>query len=345
MTLPPPALQPGQAIGVVSPSFGAAGLFPHRTEQALRFITFLGYQVKFAQHALNHQNWASDSPQNRAADLHELFLDPQVGAIVAGIGGDHSCQLLPYLDFDLIKAHPKIFMGYSDITVLNLAIWQQTGLGTINGPALITDFAEQPAMFAYTQNYLFKLITQPKALGLIEPSPAWTEEFMDWSEKKDLERPRRLQTSPGWTWLKAGRAEGPLIGGCLESLDHLRGTRFWPNWQGALFFFETSEEKPSPARVDSLLSDYENMGILAQINGLLVGRPMLYSDVEKQELNQVILERCAHYTFPILTGMDFGHTAPQFPMPIGCLARMDSTAQRFEILEAAVTGAANAQKS
>jgi muramoyltetrapeptide carboxypeptidase LdcA involved in peptidoglycan recycling len=174
-------------------------------------------------------------------------------------------------------------------------------------------------------------------VGQITPAPTWTEEFQDWAQQLDRVRPRRLQDSPGWTWLKPGFAQGPLVGGCLESLDHLRGTRFWPEWRGAIFFFETSEEAPPPERVDSLLMDYENMGILPQLAGMIVGRPMRYSENQKKELLEVLLARTKHYDFPIIAGMDFGHTAPQFILPLGCQAEIDRARQRFAILEPAVS--------
>jgi muramoyltetrapeptide carboxypeptidase LdcA involved in peptidoglycan recycling len=146
-----------------------------------------------------------------------------------------------------------------------------------------------------------------------------------------------LDGTSGWTWLKEGRAEGPLLGGCLESLQHLRGTEFWPDWENAILFLETSEEKPSPETVDAILMDYQNMGVFEKLQGLIFGRPMSYSDAEKQSLRERILERTQAYSFPIITDMDFGHTAPQLTIPLGCLARIDSHKQRFEILETAVS--------
>ena len=127
-----------------------------------------------------------------------------------------------------------------------------------------------------------------------------------------------------------------MIGGCLGSLEHLRGTRFWPEWQDAILFFETSEEAPPPERVDSLLMDYENMGVLRKLRGLIVGRPIRYTEAEKQQLREVILERTRGYVFPIVADMDFGHTAPQFTLPVGCRARIDAESQRFAIIDAAV---------
>ncbi len=266
----------------------------------------------------------------------EMFADPQIKAIIAAVGGAHSCHLLPLLDFELISHFPKVFMGFSDITVLNVAIWKKTGITTFNGPALMTDFAEYPQMFSYTREYFIKAVMREEPIGKIDPSPDWTEEFLDWNEKKDLERPRQLVNSIGWTWLKGGEAEGRLIGGCLESLQHLRGTDYWPEWDNAIFFFELSEGRPTPETVDGILMDYQNMGVFEKINGLVIGRPMRYSDAEKQMLRERVLERTQGYSFPIITDMDFGHTSPQFTIPLGCLARIYSKEQCFEIVETAV---------
>jgi len=143
------------------------------------------------------------------------------------IGGDHSCQLLPYLDYNLIRHHPKIFMGFSDITVLNVALWSRTGLVTFNGPALLTDFGEYPRMQEYSERNFLKVVTDPHPAGVMFPSPGWTEENSRWPASKELERQRDLLPSPGWLWLQPGVATGRLIGGYIESLQHLRGTGFW----------------------------------------------------------------------------------------------------------------------
>jgi muramoyltetrapeptide carboxypeptidase LdcA involved in peptidoglycan recycling len=105
---------------------------------------------------------------------------------------------------------------------------------------------------------------------------------------------------------------------------------------GAILFFETSEEVPPPAWVDAVLQDYENMGVLERLSGMLVGRPYRYTDVQKEELHAVLLERTRRYDFPIVADLDFGHTSPQLTLPIGCLAEIDVPRQRFRILEAAV---------
>jgi muramoyltetrapeptide carboxypeptidase LdcA involved in peptidoglycan recycling len=333
----PRLLKPGDLIGIISPSWGGPAVFPHRLQAGIRQIEALGFRAAAAPHAKNLRGFVSDTAENRAEDIHRLFENSEVMAIISSIGGDHSCHLLPYLDFDLIKRHPKIFMGFSDTTVLNVAIYAKTGMVTFNGPAVMTDFAEQPHMYGYTERWMRKVLCSPTPAGVIEPAEVWTEEFLDWGEKKDLERPRRMNSSPGWTWLKPGKAEGRLLGGCIESLQHLRGTPFWPDWSQTILFFETSEEKPSPEKVDGILMDYENMGILQQIRGMLIGRPMKYDLEEKQTLRDVLMERTRKYSFPIVADMDFGHNSPQITLPLGCLARIDSNNRRFELIEAAVS--------
>jgi muramoyltetrapeptide carboxypeptidase LdcA involved in peptidoglycan recycling len=331
-----PKLISGDTVGIISPSWGGAGAFPHRVEGGIRQLRSLGFKVKMAPHALNQAGYVSDTAENRASDIHALFHDPEVKALIAAIGGDHACHLLPLLDYGLIRRHPKIVLGFSDMTVLNVAIWQKTGLVTFNGPALLTDFAEYPQMLDYTATYFLKTVADARPVGAIEPAETWTEEFLDWGEKKDLERPRILEPSTGWVWLKPGTVEGRLIGGCLESLQHLRGTEYWPNWVGAILFFETGEEKPLPETVDGLLMGYYNMGVLAKLKGLLVGRPMGYSAAEKQMLHEIILERTRPFDFPVIAEMDFGHTSPQITLPIGCQARIETPARRFEIIESGV---------
>jgi len=332
----PPRLRKGDTVGIVSPSWGGGAEYPHRVERGVEYLESSGFRVRIAPHAMNSVGYVSDTAHNRASDIHAMFGDPEVRAIVATIGGDHSCHLLPLLDFDLIRKYPKIFMGYSDVTVLNVAIWQMTGLVTFNGPALMVELAEYPEVFEYTERHMLKVLCSAEPVGRVEPSAWWTEELLDWGEKEDLTRARAGEASSGWTWLKGGKAEGVLVGGCLESMQHLRGTPYWPDLDGAILFLETSEEKPEPERVDGILMDYENMGVLERIRGLLFGRPMFYEPEEREQLYEVILERTEGYGFPVVAEMDFGHTSPMFTLPVGCRAAVDADRERFEIVEPAV---------
>ena len=239
----PPRLREGDTV-VISPSWGGGAEYPHRVERGVEYLESSGFRVRIAPHAMNSAGYVSDTAENRVSDIHAMFRDPEVRAVVATISGDHSCHLLPLLDFDLIRENPKILMGYSDVMVLNVAIWQMTGLVTFNGPALMVELAEYPEVLRYTERHMLKALCSAEPIGRVEHSAWWTEEELDWGEKQDLSRARSGQASGGWTWLKGGRSEGVLVGGCLESMQHLRGTPYWPDLDGAILFLETSEEKP-----------------------------------------------------------------------------------------------------
>ena len=332
----PAALKPGNTIGIVSPAWFGGPTFVRRAERGIAELERLGYRVRVGRHAFENDGWVSASAEKRVADIHEMFADEDVQAILATIGGDHSCQLLPHLDWDLIRQNPKIFMGFSDIAVLNNAIHHETGLVTFNGPSLMTDWAEFPEMPTFAQNNALGVLTRPEPFGRIGPAPSWTEEYLDWEIGQDETRPRARHQSTGWTWIREGVAEGPVMGGCLESLQHLRGTRWWPDLDGAILFLETSEERPSPAKVDGLLMDLENMGALSKLVGMIVARPYKYSDSDRLLLHDVIRNRTREWSFPVLADVDAGHTSPIVTMPIGCKVRLDSSFEGFEILEAAV---------
>lgn len=336
VTILAPALKPGDTIGIVSPSWFGGETFVPRAQRGLAQLKRLGFQVRVGQHAFNNHGHVSDTAENRVADLHAMVADPEVKMILATIGGDHSCHLLPLVDWNLIRDHPKIFMGFSDITVLNVAIWSRTGLVTFNGPALLTDWAEFPEMPAFSSKCALSAIGAPEPMGDLAPSEWWTEEFLEWSTGEDATRPRTQSPSTGWRWLREGAAQGPLVGGCLESLQHLRGTPWWPDWTGALLFLEISEGRPSPEDVDSILMDYENMGVFDQIRGLIFARPYGYRDGDRARLHQVIIERTSRFGFPVLADTDTGHTTPLQTLPIGSNAVLDSAANRFAITEAAV---------
>ncbi|HVL24542.1 MAG TPA: S66 peptidase family protein [Thermomicrobiales bacterium] len=333
----PRALRPGDTIGIVSPSWFGGPAFVPRARRGIATLESLGYRVRVADHAFNNLGHVSDTAAKRTRDLHAMFADPEVAAILCTIGGDHSCHLLPLIDWDLIARNPKIFMGFSDITVLNNAIWSQTGLTTFNGPSLLTDWAEYPAMPEISLRSALGVLTEPRPFGDLPASDTWTDEFLDWETGEDLTRPRRQHPSGGWRWIRPGTAEGHLVGGCLESLQHLRGTRFWPNCEGAILCIETSETRPSPATLDGMLMDLENMGVFDQIAGLLVGRPYGMSPDQRDAFWAVVTERTTGFGFPVVGDLDIGHTTPLLTLPIGCRARVDSQRRRVSIVESAVT--------
>jgi muramoyltetrapeptide carboxypeptidase len=335
--LKPKALIPGDTIGIISPSwFGGASFIP-RARRGIAMLESLGYNVRIGEHAFNNHGSVSDSAHNRVLDLHSMFADDAVSAVLCTIGGDHSCHLLPLLDWSLIASHPKVFLGFSDITVLNIAIHTQTGLVTFNGPTLLTDWAEYPSMPEISKVSALRLLTRPVPFGALTPTPKWTDEFLDWETGEDTRRRRKHHQGEGWRWIRSGEATGTLIGGCLESLQHLRGTCFWPDLGGAILFVDTSEECRSPDAADAILMDYQNMGVFNEIAALLVARPYGMEPAARERFWHVIEERTEGFAFPVVGNLDFGHTTPLLTLPIGVRARVDGARGTIKILESAVT--------
>ena len=331
----PPRVRADGTVAIVSPSFGAVGAWPHRAERGSAYLESLGLSTKLMPNAARNDSWVSASAEERAADIHTAFADPEVDVVLASIGGNHSNQLLPLLDFDLIASHPKVFQGFSDNTVLCWALLVRAGLRTFYGPALTANLGEYPEVFDLTHRTMAAAWFGDEPLRY-EPAEEWTEEFLDWDQRIDLTRPRAMRPGGGWVTIREGAAEGPLIGGCLESVCwHLKGGPFWPDLEGAILFLETSEEAPSPAHVDAYLTDLEQLGAFEQASALVIGRPRDYSEEDSKTLWRVAADRTEPYGLPVLGDVDCSHTDPMLTLPLGCPARVDAGAKTFETLEPA----------
>ena len=200
----------------------------------------------------------------------------------------------------------------------------------------MTQFGEYPKPLDYTVKYFNKAIVEGK-IGKIESSKKWTDEILNWFAKKDLERSRELKENFGYNWIKKGKATGEIIGGCLHSLTHLIGTEYWPNHKDKILFIELPEGedfmKGEPlAEVDAQLCDLEIAGIFKEIKGLIVGRPFRYSQEETEKFKKIILDNTEGYNFPILFGVDIGHSDPQITIPFGVKVEIDSEKNLFEFI-------------
>jgi muramoyltetrapeptide carboxypeptidase len=334
-------LKEGDTIGIVSPSSPMAARVKHRAEKGIKMLEEMGFNVRIGKNALNVSDHTAGTPEERAEDLNDFFRDDSVNGIISFIGGFHSNQVLKHLDLDAIRNHPKVFMGYSDITVLHMAIYTKADLVTFYGPAVLTQLAENPRMLPYTEEHFRKAVMSGLPIGKASPSLEWTDEVLNWFEKKDLERPRQMKRSLGWQWLREGSGEGEILGGCITSLLHLRGTPYWPDFNGKIFFWELSESsgdftKGEPAsRIDAHLTDLELSGVFDNLKGMIIGRPFGYSQEYTEKLKEIVLQRTRQYKFPILFGIDIGHTDPIMTIPLGVKTFIDSNEDRFEILESA----------
>lgn len=333
-------LQKGATIGIAAPSSGLAGLFPHRIEKGLAAVAELGFTPLLSAHALGIKGYISSSAQERASDLNDLFRDPKVSSIICTIGGNHANQILNYLDFDLIKNNPKIFIGYSDITVLHYALRKKSNLMTFYGPCIVSEFGEYPSILPFTKEYFLKSVMMHEPIGMVPASESWTDEFLDWSAKKDLVRPRKLERSFGYEWWRQGSARAPIFGGAIPSINHLAGTEYWIDPKEMIFFIDIPEGGPGTpfplSDLDAFLTDLDNLGVFKSIVGLIIGRPYRYSSIEIAALRELVDYYTAKYSYPILYNANIGHASPIITLPLGAIVKLDSASNLFSIEESGV---------
>jgi muramoyltetrapeptide carboxypeptidase len=316
----PPALYPGDTIGLVSPSSPDAARFPRRFARAIAELQRLGYQVKIAHGTRRDGRYTAGTVAQRLDDLHEMFSDPQVKAVMTSIGGHNANHLLEGLDYDLIAARPKLLIGYSDATALLLAIWRRTGLGVVMGPQLLPQVGEFGGCLEYSARSILHVLGPESRIGPIEPSAEWTDEMLYWDQ--DDTRLRSLNFNAGPYTLRAGRATGSLVGANLPTLLRLAGTSFWPNLDRAVLLLETNGPKDI-AEFDAQLTQLRHLGVLEQVSGIGLGRFPSATRLDRSPLLvDVVDEVMGGFNGPIVAGLDVGHTDPMFVVPFGILATL-----------------------
>jgi muramoyltetrapeptide carboxypeptidase LdcA involved in peptidoglycan recycling len=342
----PRMLRPGDTVAAVTLSWGGPGTFPHRYEAGVRQLeAAFGVKVRPTPHALREPDWIARNPRARAEDLMAAFADPAVQGIIATIGGDDSIRTLPFLDLGVIRANPKVFLGFSDTTVTHFACYA-AGLGSFYGPSVMAGFGENGGVLPSLERSVRQTLFSAAPVGELTPAAeGWTVEFLDWGDPANQERRRTLTPNTGWRWLQGEHAvTGRLIGGCIEVVDWLRGTPVWPDrgaWEGAVLFLETSEEAPSPIAVTRMLRNLAASGALARAGALLFGRPG--GDMEPERFAEydaallgVVRDELGRGDMPIVTNLDFGHTEPNSVLPYGAAMRVDPQAGTLTIPEPAV---------
>ena len=342
----PQMLRRGSRVAAISLSWGGPGTFRYRYEIGKRqFEEEFGVTVIETEHALRHPDWLSKNPKARADDLMAAFADDSIDGIFSTIGGEDSIRILPHLDLDAIRANPKVLMGYSDTTISHAACFK-AGLVSFYGPAFMTGFAENGGMFPYTIHSVRRSLFSAEPIGLIEPNQmGWTVEHLDWSDPENQSIKRKLNPPTGWVFYQDyGEVKGRLFGGCLEVLDWLRGSPYWPSVEslsGAVLFLETSEEAPPPSRIAEFIRSLGAMGVLERLGGILFGRPggqihpEIFQSYDDALCNAVRVEHGLD-EMPIVTNMDFGHTDPVFVIPYGLQVHINSALRQISIDEAAV---------
>jgi len=312
----PPRLRKGDVIGLVAPGGYTSDA---SIEKAVQHIESLGFRVK--QGAWLREVWGNygGTVAARIADLHAMFRDPEVKAIWAIRGGSGCISLLKHLDYGLIRSHPKILLGYSDITALHLAVKRHAGLVTFHGPVATST----PS--SYSDEHMLAV--------LMDPRPRYTIPMAPENAKRALQEPHyALRTVHG------GVATGPLVGGNLSLLSALAGTPYAADYHDAILFIEEVNEEPY--RIDRWMTQLDLSLGLERAAAVMIGicencGPQ--GDGPSLTLDETLDVHLQPLQVPAVTGYSFGHIRNQFTMPLGVRATLDTGAQTLTLLEPAVT--------
>ncbi|HEY5668086.1 MAG TPA: S66 peptidase family protein, partial [Candidatus Saccharimonadales bacterium] len=269
----PPKPKKDSTVYIISPSAGLLPFVQKRVERATKHLEAFGFKVKIASHAGQNNGYVSAPATERVADIHTAFSDPECGIIMAAIGGDHSNQLIELLDYDLIRNNPKVFIGYSDNTVLHYALATKANLQTYYGPCFLNQFGEFPEVLPYTlQSFTENILHRASTID-VKPSEKYTDEVLDWFTNEDNKRARTLVDNSGYSWWRDGKASGWAMPCTIPSINHLLGTPYMPDATGAILMLDIPEghsmhEGASVADLDAWLTDLHNAGVLACVHGI-----------------------------------------------------------------------------
>ncbi|MBM7631468.1 S66 peptidase family protein [Geomicrobium sediminis] len=304
----PSSALPGSTIGLISPS----GPAKHESfDKATALLQNLGFNVTTARPFREYPGYLAGSIEERVEELHTLFVDPDVDAILSLRGGYGSASLLPYLDFDLIARHHKPFLGYSDVTALHIALWQKAKMVTFHSPMATSDLLKAP------QSSIDHLLASLQA----ETYPG------------RIMNPENIPL----TTMMPGIAEGELVGGNLSVLTSLIGTPYELDLRGKILILEDVGEEPYA--IDRMLTQLHLSGKLHDVSGFLIGtwegcESEDYKDGDTVE--DVLTRILTPYKKPMLSNLQAGHSRLQLTLPLGARVRIDATAQHIYVLEQVV---------
>ena len=305
-SIKPRRLQKGELVGLISP---ANFIESEALMEVVEFLTASGFSVKVGKHALDKYGYLAGKDADRAADVNAMFADKEVRAILSLRGGWGCNRILPLLDYELIRRHPKILLGYSDITSLLLAIYARSGLITFHGPVGISIWNW------FSLNYVDRILV-----------------------KGELVRWQNLSSHPVET-ITPGQARGRLLGGNLSVLTAMLGSPYLPSWKNTILFVEEINEKVY--RVDRMLTQLKLAGILEQLSGFIFAGCFDCPEEEDEEptltLRQILSTLIKPLGIPAWYGSMLGHTKNKFTVPLGIEVEIDAEQGMIVMLESAVT--------
>lgn len=307
----PKSLKPGDTIGVISPASTPSDVV--RINKGILYLEELGYKVEAGKHLGKHYGYLAGTDEERLEDMHNMFANPDVKAIFCVRGGYGTPRLLSKIDYKLIKQNPKIFVGYSDITALQMAFLTRANLVTFAGPMLAVDFHSD--VNKYAEELFWRTLTSEKPIGDI-PMP----------EGQEI----KVRNN--------GKAEGALIGGNLAVFVSLAGSRFMPKSNGGIMMLEEVGE--APYRVDRLLNQLEIMEYFDKLKGIILGQftnCVDEPDARTLELVEVFNRYFGDLDIPIISNFPHGHVDATCTMPFGIDVKINTSKNSITITEGAVT--------
>ncbi|HTX19598.1 MAG TPA: LD-carboxypeptidase [Bacteroidota bacterium] len=310
-TLKPKALKPGDVIGLIAPA--SAPPSQERIEKGFGYLERLGYRVKLGKHVRSVRGFLAGTDAERAEDINEMFRDRNVSAIIALRGGYGTPRLLPLIDYPLVRRNPKVLVGYSDLTALQLALCRKTGLVSFSGPMAGVEMYK--GIDPFTEENFWRMVTSTKKMGKIGNPDG---------------KPFRT--------IGRGKVSGRLIGGNLSLISSIIGSPYLPSFKNSIFYFEEVEEESY--RFDRMLNHAALAGILRDAKGILIGE---LTDVKPDDpskpflsVDEIIADHLSQLRKPVLAGLCYGHVERKLTMPVGIRGSIDAGKCELSFLEAGV---------
>lgn len=306
-------LNPGDSVAIISPATAVSDT--DDIAKAIEILEYLNLKPILAKSLVKGSGYKSRTVQERLDDLHQAFADKTIKAVMPIRGGYGSAQLLEKIDYALIKQNPKVFVGYSDITAMHIAIYQRTGLITFHGPVLLSQFN------TYTMDIYKKALFSSESIGEIK-NP----------ESNSIRDAYPIRV------IRAGKAEGEIVGGNLSLICSLMGTPFELNFKNKILFIEDVGEEPY--RIDRMLTQLRLSGKLKSAKGIIVGKcaDCIQKAVPIWDygLAEVLDLNLSDLGIPVAYGFMLGHTSEQMTIPMGVYTEFDADNEKIVIKEPAL---------
>jgi muramoyltetrapeptide carboxypeptidase len=315
----PPPLEPGDIIGIFTPSYPAHMQFRdkylHGREQleSMGFRTVEGWLTASGR----HEGYRSGPPRERAAEFMELIENPDVKCLISTIGGLNTASMIPFLDYDRIRANPKVICGYSDLTSLHLALLAYSGLASFYGPAVTPSFGEWPSVLPVTRDAFLDAVQRHRSgMRQLTPPARWSAHRRDPRTNEWRSRERDFLPNSGWKGLSAGRVIAPVLVANLDTLTTAAGTEHFPVLDGMILVLE--EMSALLSYEERCFRHLDLLGTFDRIAGLIVSKPERYDQEDASfEYDDLIHEIVGERQYPIVSGFDCGHTHPMLTIAQG----------------------------